>query len=575
MYKGNLMRTNPINQLNFKRAYTAKEKDKAVSYQKQAMELLGNKKVTLIVPETSLPVLSENIGAGQLNSKSAQDFFEFAKTYMGINSIKVLPQGEMRTKRRKFYCNYNSSALTLGSNMINLEELTQKEMGEILSEKTLKKVYMSAQKTGQKDIVNYENIVGPSSEHHKALKEAFENFLEKNTPKINNLKQKFEKYKTENSEILEKKSLFDALSEKHSSQEFWRWSDKIDSELFDTQKISDEIREKRISEIKSKYAKEIEFSKFKQFLADENLAKAKLIMNNEGLRLMGDCLIGFSHEETWGYPRAFENATICSKDWGLKSLNFAEITTEGSESNKLLKLKVKQFAKRYDDIRFDVGWSYVNPILYTKNNVTLGDGYVYDSALEGYRVKNYLKDDVLKIIENTVRSVKGQDYNINNLIYEIEAGKEFSAFDWNNNKIIDALNGRTIVQSTCYMNDDYATIGNLEGRMKVPRKNYVLMVGNHDHLSLASLSKKIDVDDVLRNNKNDINEVFERQIKPLARELNLQEDILRNNPKEFVKAKFSHLFLAENIKMFFIPFPLLHLSGDRYRTGDTLRQVHR
>ena len=99
------MRTNPINQLNFKRAYTAKEKDKAVSYQKQAMELLGNKKVTLIVPETSLPVLSENIGAGQLNSKSAQDFFEFAKTYMGINSIKVLPQGEMRTKRRKFYCN--------------------------------------------------------------------------------------------------------------------------------------------------------------------------------------------------------------------------------------------------------------------------------------------------------------------------------------------------------------------------------------------------------------------------------------------------------------------------------------
>ena len=22
---------------------------------------------------------------------------------------------------------------------------------------------------------------------------------------------------------------------------------------------------------------------------------------------MGDCLIGFSHEETWGYPKAFEN----------------------------------------------------------------------------------------------------------------------------------------------------------------------------------------------------------------------------------------------------------------------------
>ena len=185
-------------------------------------------------------------------------------------------------------------------------------------------------------------------------------------------------------------------------------------------------------------------------------------------------------------------------------------------------------------------------------NATLGNGYIYDSDLKGYRVKNSLNDDVLKIIENTVKNVKGQNYNLDNLIYEIEAGKEFSAFDWNKNKVIDALKGRTIVQSTCYMNDDYATIGNLENRMKVPRKNYVLMVGNHDHLSLASLSKKIDVDNVLKNNKNDINEVFERQIKPLARELNLEENVLRNNPKEFVKAKFSHIFLAENIKMFFI-----------------------
>ena len=547
------MKLNSINQLGFRRAYTSSEKKDALKCQAQAMEILGNQKFVLIVPETSLPVAKTgNVGVGQLNSEKSKEFFDFAKTYMGANTIKVLPQGEMRGRSNGFYCNYNSSALTLGSNMINLEELTEKNMGEILSKETLKKVYANAEKTGTKDLANYENVVGPKSELEKALREAFDNFIQKNAPEISDLKQKFEKYKVENLEVLERKSLFDALSNKYDSQEFWRWPDKVDSELFDARKINNEVRETRIAEIKTKYAKEIEFSKFKQFLADENLAKAKADLNKKAQRLMGDCLIGFSHEETWGYPQAFEKATVCSEDWGLRSLNFAEITKDGAESNKLLKLKVKQFAKRYDDIRFDVGWGYVNPILFPIKNATLGEGYVYDSVLKGYRVKNDLKDDVLKIIENVVKSVKGQDYNLDNLIYEVEAGKEFSAFDWNNNKVIDALNGRTIVQSTCYMNDDYATIGNLEGRMKVPRKNYVLMAGNHDHLSLASLSKKIDIDDVLRSNKNDINKVFENQITPLARELKLQEDVLRKNPKEFVKAKFSHLFLAENIKMFFM-----------------------
>ena len=212
------MKIGSISHQNFKRTYTTEEKKEAIKLQKKAMELLDNKKVILIVPETSLPVIGENIGAGQINSKSAQDFFDFAKTYMGVNTIKVLPQGEMRSRKNGFYCNYNSSALTLGSNMINLEELTQKEMGEILSKETLKSVYKNAAKNKEFGVVSYENVVGTDSKHHNALKEAFNNFSQKNTPEINSLKEKFEKYKFKNSEILERKSLFDALSQKHKTQ---------------------------------------------------------------------------------------------------------------------------------------------------------------------------------------------------------------------------------------------------------------------------------------------------------------------------------------------------------------------
>ena len=547
------MKINSISAINFKRAYTTEEKKEALKLQKEAMELIGNKKVILIIPETSLPVSKTgNIGAGQLNSKISYDFFEFAKTYMGINRIKVLPQGEMKIRENNFYCNYSSSGLTLGSNLINLEELTEDKMGKILSKETLQKVYNNAEKTGEKGIVNFENVIGINSEHHNALKEAFENFIKNDSTEIKTLKQNFERYKLENKEVLENKALYDSLVNEYKSANYTKWTNEIDRELFNPDKVSKEIKEKRILEIKTNYANEIEFSKFKQFLADMNLNKAKSKLNQNGDKLMGDCLIGFSYEDIWAYPKAFENANVCSKDWELRSLNFAEITQEGSESNKLLKLKVKQFAKRYDEIRFDVGWGYINPVLYPLNNSALNENYYYDSAVEGFRVKNYLGDNVIKIIEDTVKSVKGKDYNLDNLIYEIEAGKEFTAFDWNNNKIIDALKGRTIVQSSCYMSNNYGTIDFMEKTMKIPRKNYVYMSGNHDHIALDCLSRKFDIDNMLRNNGDDINTVVENQIKPLADALKIEESIIRDNPSEFKKAKFSYSFLAENIKLFFM-----------------------
>ena len=71
------MKINPISAISFKREYTLEEKIEAVKTQEKAMELLGNKKVIIIVPESSLPVKpNENIGVGQLNSKSTKEFLE-------------------------------------------------------------------------------------------------------------------------------------------------------------------------------------------------------------------------------------------------------------------------------------------------------------------------------------------------------------------------------------------------------------------------------------------------------------------------------------------------------------------
>lgn len=549
------MKINSVNNVAFCRVLTPREKEEANTIREKAMELLGNKRVIIIVPEQSMPVDSKgNIGIGQLNSKTTFDFIETMKTYTGLNTLKILPQGELNTPPTGLYCNYSSSGLTLGSYTINLEELTTEEMGNILSKKTLKNVYDKSKETGTTGIANFENVIGKESMQMTALKEAFENFQTSTNPVISEMKKDFEKYKLENS-FLDRRAYYEILSDVHGTPDFYAWTNEIDKNLFDKKLISNEVRNKRISEIKGKHNKDIDFLYFRQYLADMNLKKAKSNINSMNVEVMGDCLIGFSYDSIWAYPNAFEKANIADSEWGIRALKYTDIIKEGTESNKLFRLKIEQFAKRYDQIRFDVGWSYIDPILYPLEGQasTLEGRYYFDKEINGYRIKKPLNDDIIKLIEDTVKSIKGDDYNLDKLIYETEAGpKEFSPFNYDKSKIKNALKNRTIIQSSCYMSDDYATIDFLESKMGVQRKNYIHMPGNHDHIALNALARKIDNDGMLKANGNNIEEVFANQIRPLAKGLNISETEIRNNPKKFAKSKFSYSFLAENVKLFFM-----------------------
>ena len=57
-----------------------------------------------------------------------------------------------------------------------------------------------------------------------------------------------------------------------------------------------------------------------------------------------------------------------------------------------------------------MGWSYVVPEKY--------------GSLKNIQPKE-LGDDVLNLIEETVKEVKGKDYDLNNLIYEFQGGQIF------------------------------------------------------------------------------------------------------------------------------------------------------
>ncbi|UKI41682.1 MAG: hypothetical protein L6V95_01030 [Candidatus Melainabacteria bacterium] len=101
------------------------------------------------------------------------------------------------------------------------------------------------------------------------------------------------------------------------------------------------------------------------------------------------------------------------------------------------------------------------------------------------------------------------------------------------------------------MNENYATIDAIENQMKIPRDNYVLMVGNHDHLALSAYAEEIDNDDVFKTNGNDVKENKNNQIPALSKELKLDENVLKQTKTSGLKQNL-HIFSWLKILSYFL-----------------------
>jgi len=513
--------------VSFKRQLTPEEQQKYNSVLKEAQQKSGrNGKSVLIVHDACLPrCAAEDIGAGNLNTKKSGEFFDFMKNYLNINAVEVLPPGEMSPlKNGKFYCAYSASALSLGQHQINLQLLTSPEYDSILTHEEFKKV-VNANKLQSKDrIVNYENVVPAGSPFDKALNQAFKRFQASSN--LENLKNEFQTYKKQNEDWLEPKILFSALEKEYGHSDWQNW-EELDKNLLDIK--SDETKN-RIAFLKDKYKEDSEFYRFKQFLADKHLSQGRNALNKKGIKLIGDCLAGFSQDEYWAYKKAFN--FDYSIGWGIPAYNYENITDPQSQAAKLLKKKVQIFAKRYDSIRFDVSWAYVQPKLYPKPHM---NGKPYEKNVN-------FESQILDMIENYVKEVKGTDFDVKNLIHEFDAGPEdFQACY--GNKWRDALQNRTKALGTTYMNPGWGS-NNVYLDLNNQNPNFVLGAGNHDPQALKQIAYGIpDIDGRIHKTA---------QIQPLADLFRLQQPEILNNPVEFVKYKFAEIMTAKHNQYFYM-----------------------
>lgn len=553
------------NQLSFGRALTTKERREFEQVQHDVKKLIGNDGTNiLIVQDTCLPPCDKDVGVSNLGNQNALSFFDLMKTYMGINAVKVLPQGEIMPMEKKgglFYSNYSSTALSLGIQNIDLERLTQDKYGNILSNDALKDVVEANNSFDKDELTNLSNVLPQNrslenksqTPFTKALNIAYDNFILKK-PEV--LTKKFEEYKKQNENRLESKALYNILIKEYGNNNPFCWTNRenveVDKNLYN-KKYDETKRQKRIQELKENNKVEIDRYYFEQFLAEEHLSENKEKLNEQNLKLFGDCLIGFSLDEVWAHPDAFEKGgsssfPFANIGWGLPALKYSEIKDPSSDANKILMEKVEFFAKRYDGIRFDVGWAYVSPSI---NNLDESVVENYENKHDNvYTVKN-LGETLLNRIESKIKEVKGEKYNPNDIIYEIEASpSDFSLFP--NGNIRDEFKHHKFVQSTAYMNSDYATIEDLKKR-KVKDDGYFYMTNNHDHISLRRLSEGNEYVDGVHDDENgNLNERLEKQRMALIKELHLPQNTDLKSAFNFARAKFAQIKMAKNDKVFYM-----------------------
>ena len=394
----------------------------------QAKNKVGNRgKSLLIVPSTSLP---NKTGVGCLGTEESAKFFNFAKTYWGINEIQLLPVGQYHCHNGE-YPIYSGTSMDLGEQNIDIKKYAKPED------------YSKLIDNNKNSNVRFENVVGKDSPQEKILHKIYEN---------GKFKEAFEVFKKENESRLEAKALYRALRDINNTNDYTQWNN-IDKNLFNSDLVTETERKNRINEIKQIKSKDIDFYYFKQFLAEDSLKNAKNELNKNGLKLNADMLCGFSYDEIWANPKAFhKNTTI---GWGLPALNL-----DMPEGEKLLREKVNFYAKRFDGIRVDAAWTYVmQPQI--QNNDTK---------------RKFYDGKILDIIEEEAQKVKGKDFK--NIMYEFAtSGENFSVYD--SYALKPCVKDRIKIYTSDYLSQDWGSNDAFLKRSWAP-DSFIIGATNHD-----------------------------------------------------------------------------------------------
>ncbi|MCD8377254.1 MAG: 4-alpha-glucanotransferase [Candidatus Gastranaerophilales bacterium] len=405
----------PLYQISpsFQRKLRDDEKPEFEKTMNEAFDYLGIQNRALIIHGSSFPNKKDSIvkncssdySLTKLNGKNpyigtpfhAKEFTDFAKMN-GFNAIQLGPNGKLNKRDNS---PYHASIFAKNELFLDYDRLKSDEYANILSDKDYNDVkIIKPAKHENYEMTDFDEAQEISKVvTHKAYTN-FKTKLSDGDKKAQELNSEFIEFKQNNDYWLEKDSIFRLFSDIHGSDNFENWDSELDKNLIARISEGDKAAEARYDLIKTRPgAKEkMDEYKFIQFLLEKEEQEDKLNRKEDGIKYIGDLLVGYSYADEWSNPDAFlkDWRVGCPEGgknggpqlWNIAVLNPDELFKDDGSlgvSGQLLKQKIERTLDGVENIRVDNVMGLVDPYIY-KSSAIKQDGSINDAD------RNYLSE---------------------------------------------------------------------------------------------------------------------------------------------------------------------------------------
>ncbi|MCM1265566.1 MAG: 4-alpha-glucanotransferase [Candidatus Gastranaerophilales bacterium] len=392
-----------LNSTSFQRHLRDDEKPEFSKTMNEAFDYLGLDNRALIIHGSSFPSkasqnlrgFSSDYSLSVMNGKNpyigspyfAKDFIDFAKMN-GFNAIQLGPTGKLNKRDNS---PYHASIFAKNELFLSYDELKTDNYANILSNKDLRDIKIIKKKYHN----NYEMSDFDEAQTISKIvtHKAYTNFKTKladgdvNAKKLNN---EFIQFKLDNRDWLDKDCTFRLFSDIHGTDNFEKWDNELDKTLITRIAKGDEAAAARYNQVKTLPGnrEKTEEYKFVQFLVDKQEKEDKELRAKEGMKYIGDLLVGYSYADEWSNPDAFlKDWRVGCPDggknngpqlWNIAVLNPKTLFNEDGSlgtSGKVLKRKIERTIDGVENVRVDNVMGLVDPYIY-KSSAVKKDGTI-------------------------------------------------------------------------------------------------------------------------------------------------------------------------------------------------------
>lgn len=345
----------------------------------RALQILGIKNFLLGIHDAAFPSLSgEDFGRGTPYSEGAAEFLGFAGS-LGFTGVQLGPQGITTTANASPYDGsfFSRNPLSLAPFALNRLDCPLLDQG--------KPAWLTAERAADSTRVNdafARRAVGGviaevCSRYRRDIRQG-------KSAACTALGQSFALYRRQNADWLERDALYQVLRQHYGDRNWKLWSGghaRLDSHLPAPPAGEEKQARRRIEELHRQYSEAIEDYCFTQFLLAEQHRGLRAECRKLGLKIFGDCQIGFSGRDAWaaqsfllpdyvmGAPPSRTNPE--GQPWNYPVLDPRHYGSGSEEDGgqpgaavTFLRQRIRKLVDEYDGLRLDHPHGLICPWVY-------------------------------------------------------------------------------------------------------------------------------------------------------------------------------------------------------------------